>query len=481
MIRRLAAVILAVTPVFITCCALATSEAVIGNVRVQALSPTLVRLEEKGARGFEDRITFTVANRAWPGVACKVTEQGDARDVTTGHYVMRVPKDGRSLQGTRVESPAGTVLYTFDGKVPAPSFLPSPGHLPQAFLVADSARIVPPPWGATPPPKQTDDDPHSSWDVGKDAPDIYVFIPGKGGDEQLRRDFLKLTGPIALPPLYTFGLMHSRYHPYSDQEALKVIDTYRQKRIPLDVFVVDTDWRVGASHGYGVNTNLFPDMEGFLRQAHERRVRVMYNDHPEPQAAALDPKELHYRYDGLTSLLKMGADVWWYDRNWHTHLNEPAPGIRREVWGMRLYHDITQRFRPDRRPLIMSNVQGIDNAHRKYPSHPAAHRYPIWWTGDTAANWDFLRMGIANAVDGGVVSLLPYMSEDLSGHTGRPGLELYVRFLQYGALSPIMRLHCTRDQTRDPWAFGDEAERIVTEYARLRYRQIGRASCRERV
>src|ERR1043166_2853120 len=106
---------------------------------------------------------------------------------------MRVPKDGRSLQGTRVESPAGTVLYTFDGKGPAPSFLPSPGHLPEVFLVADSARIGPPPWGATPPPKQTDDEAHSRCDVRHDPADIYVFIPGKGGYEQLRRDFLKLT------------------------------------------------------------------------------------------------------------------------------------------------------------------------------------------------------------------------------------------------------------------------------------------------
>jgi len=444
----------------------AGSEAVIGNVRVQPLSPTLVRLEQKGPHGFEDRVTFTVVDRAWPGVPCKVVDG----IVTTEYYVVHVPKDGESLAGTRIESPTGVVLYTFEGKIPAPAFLPAPTGMPGAFVVADNARIVPPPWGATPPPKEKASDPYSGWDIENDAPDIYVFIPGKGGYEQLRRDFLKLTGSVALPPLFTFGLMHSRYHPYSEQTALEVIDTYRTKRIPLDVFVVDTDWRIGASHGYGVNTNLFPDMEGFLRKAHERHVKIMFNDHPEPVAPALDPKELQYRYDGLASLLKMGADVWWYDRNWHTHLNEPAQGIRREVWGMRLYHDITERFRPERRPLIMSNVQGIDNGRRNYPPHPAAHRYPFWWTGDTSAEWESLQRGIANAVDCGVISLQPYLSEDLTGHYMRPKPELYARFFEYGALSPITRLHCTRGETRDPWAFGDEAEKIVTDYTRLRYR-----------
>ena len=438
----------------------AYADVVVGDLRVQPLSPTLVRLEAKGKSGFEDRVTFTVVDRKWPGLEYKTSERNGETIVETPQYVVRI-RDQRA----RVETPGGEMLYEFGGKLPGPSFLPSPGHVPHVFALADSPRIVPPSWGATPGAGT-----NSGWDVENDAADVYVFIPGQGGYEQLRHDFLKLTGATELPPLFTFGLMHSRYHPYSDRDALEVIDTYRKKRIPVDVFVVDTDWRVGASHGYGVNTNLFPDMEGFLREAHQRNVHVMFNDHPEPVGPALDSKELQYRYDGLTSLLKIGADVWWYDRNWHTHLNEPAPGIRKEVWGMRLYHDITQRYRPERRPLIMSNVQGIDNGRRNYAPHPAAHRYPFWWTGDTPAEWESLQKGIANAVDYGVISLQPYLSEDLTGHFMRPSPELYARFFEFGALSPITRLHCTRGETRDPWAFGDEDERIVTDYTRLRYR-----------
>ena len=46
---------------------LAQDEFIVGNVRVQLLSPTLVRLEQKGPKGFEDRKTYTVLNREWPG------------------------------------------------------------------------------------------------------------------------------------------------------------------------------------------------------------------------------------------------------------------------------------------------------------------------------------------------------------------------------------------------------------------------------
>ena len=37
---------------------------VVGAVRVQPLGPYLVRIEARGPRGFEDRETFTVADRS---------------------------------------------------------------------------------------------------------------------------------------------------------------------------------------------------------------------------------------------------------------------------------------------------------------------------------------------------------------------------------------------------------------------------------
>ncbi len=433
-----------------------------GNIRVQLLSDTLIRIEQKGPNGFEDRPTFHVIERHWPGASAN-------------QFRVTIP-DGESLKGVRIESKDGRILYECDGRAPEVAYLPAPGEVPAFWLMPDSPRIVPPSWGATPAPD--DKEPASGWEVSNSAPDFYLFLPGAGGYARLRADFLKLTGPIPMPPLYAFGFWDSRWFPYTEASAIETIETYRRKRVPLDVFVVDTDWRVGASHGYEISKKHFPDMARFVAEAHKRNVRLMYNDHPEPVApTALDPKELQFRFDGLKSLLDVGADIWWYDRNWWKHLHEPAPGLRKEVWGMRLFHDITQRCRPKERPLIMSNVHGVDNGWRAHPSDPAAHRFPIWWTGDTVAEWATLPQGIANGVDLGTISLLPYVNEDLAGHDGRgmlmmPTPELYVRFLQFGCFSPITRVHCTAHQTRYPWVYGKEAEKIVTNYIRLRYRLL---------
>jgi len=449
---------------------------VIGEIRVQPLSKTLVRIEQKGQQGFEDRETFNIKKRAWEGVEFDTERKNGKIVIHTDKYSVVVPENCTKINRVEVKTNNKSIYNVTDPPHEALFEFPNPGQEIGAYAIWDTPRIVPPEWGATPVPEKMKNIKHSGWDLSNDAPDIYVFIPGKEGYERLRKDFLKLTGPIELPPLYTFGVWDSRYHAYTEETALETINKYREKNIPLDVFVVDTDWRVGASVGYQVDEELFPDMERFIKKAHKRNVKLMYNDHPEPEGPALSAKEMRFRWQGLTGLLNMGIDVWWFDRNWHTSLKEPAPGLNKEVWGMAVYHDITKKFRPQRRPLIMSNCYGITGGRRTKDSHISAHRYPIWWTGDTGPQWKYLKLGIENGVDGGVNYLLPYINEDLGGHfvvrNKEDYPELFIRFAQYGSLSPVTRFHCTKGAIRYPWAWGEEAEKIIKKYLQLRLRML---------
>lgn len=451
---------------------MAQASFVVGEVRVQPLGAYVVRIEQRGPKGFEDRATFTADPRAFAGAEAAETREDGAVCIATPTYRIVVPAEARGIEGVRVEPAGGGTACVLSNAALSKKFLPEPSALPSTWVLGDSPRVVPPARGALPPPAG-EEDATSGWDLANDAPDAYVFFPASSGYEAFRADFLRLTGEVPLVPLYALGLWYSRYYPYGESTALATIDRFRKSGIPLDLFTLDTDWRVGASCGYAVNETLFPDLERFVRKAHERRVRIMLNDHPEPKGkSALDPEELRYRRQGLTSLLALGVDLWWFDRNWHTHLQAPAPGLEKETWGMRLYHDVVRDFRPDRRPLIMSNADGINNGRLDAPSHPAAHRYPVWWTGDTVAEWHYLRMGVENGVDGGILSLLPYVHEDLGGHHGQPDAELYVRFMQYGAFSPVARIHCTTKVHRYPWEYGAAAEKTVGDFFRLRYRLL---------
>ena len=69
----------------------------------------------------------------------------------------------------------------------------------------------------------------------------------------------------------------------------------------------------------------------------------------------------------------------------------------------------------------------------------------------------------------------PWWSHDIGGHMrGIRSDELSVRWLQFGVFSPIMRLHSSKMNfaSKEPWAYGREAEGIMTEYLRLRHRLI---------
>lgn len=610
----LTCLILGLMSPFLTIC---RADEIIGNVRVQVLSPTLVRIELKGPQGFEDRPTFHITGRSWPGAAVTRSSSGGVELIQTPDFTVKVPSGAQSLNDIVITDPSDAVIwsmpsnagmtikcrwtehgdaYLFDdgdkvgyGASPADDryywtletadgytqiknkatgdyinlesnldyvectpvqsnwhskdwtledagdgyrrllcrwpevrdyihienlqgyaqhdpagtnngdstldrwlsamwmiegasgdlfsnnryWIPNPNEKTQAWAIADTPRYVPAlpdePWGGgyNVAPQGTV---NNGWDLDNDSQDVYVFLP-KGNGRQLRSDYVALTGRTDLIPLKALGGWDSRWFPYTQQQALDKIDTYRAKNIPLDMFVVDTDWRVGASNGYAVNTTLFPDMPQFLSDAHGKNVRVVFNDHPEPQADALDYTEVQYRNNGLRSLFGMGLDTWWYDRNWWTAIIPPT-GLNKEVFGMYIFRWVTQDYYADRRPFIMANVDGIDNGYLNRAPDMAAHRYNMQWTGDTTCDDASLKREVRNAVYNGVYQPFAYTSTDLGGHMGTPTTEQYCRWVQFGAMSPIFRLHCTAGVTRDPWAYDDPAEEVVRDYVQMRMRLL---------
>lgn len=439
-------------------------------VRIEFRAPQLIRIEEaRGARGFEDRASlFSPGRAAWAPTLTRVISTPASVDLNE----LRVDlwREAGGTLAYRVIHRAGPTLHECLAPCPARAHLPAPSAPDRVWAIADRPRMIPPPWGACPPP--VPDAAQSGWELDADARDEYIFLRDPAQHALFIATVLRLTGPIPMIPLCALGLMDSRWHPYHQKEILEVWDRFEREGIPLDITAVDTDWRQGSSTGYAINTELFPDIKAFFAEARRRGIRTLLNDHPEPQHDdILDPNELRFRYEGLTSLLEMGADYWWFDRNWPISLKEPAPGFSKEVWGMCLYHDITQRYRPERRVLIQSNADGIHNGIPESPCSLISHRYPFWWTGDTRCWWDYLEHGVRNAVNLGWQSLMPYLSEDLGGFWGTPDDELYARFVQFGVFSPICRLHASYKQYRHPWLFG-EAGKIAADYLRLRYRML---------
>ena len=448
-----------------------TPEIYVGDLRFQVLSDSLLRIERCDLSGFEDQLTFHVVSRFFSIPSFNVRFMSGKVRISTSLIEFEIPIYIKHLHEIRFRTTGG--WFSISDFRTKPQDLPEPARLPEYWILADYPRLIPPETGATGPSAEFKNDMLSGWQISDNAEDFYVFFPKVAGYKQFKREIVDLTGQIPMLPKHVLGFWYSRYQAFTDNEILQLVDRFHTLRMPVDVFVVDTDWRYGCSTGYEVNTDLFPDLRSFFERMHAKNVRLMFNDHPEPFAEiALSPVELKSREEALGKLLEAGLDSWWYDRNWHTSLDEPAPGLGKDVWGMRLFYEITQKLKPSNRVVILANVPGIKNGERQSPSNIASHRYPVWWTGDTQPKWSSLKNAICNAVDEGIKSLLPFVSDDIGGHFGSPDPELFSRYIQFGSLSPVFRLHCTCGETRDPWDFGEEAERVMGNYLSLRLKLI---------
>ncbi|MCR5793699.1 MAG: DUF5110 domain-containing protein [Lachnospiraceae bacterium] len=455
---------------------------IVGDVRVETLSDTLVRVEMKGAKGFEDRKTYHVENREFDFVTPTVTTKDGVTSIATKDYTVLVPEGATSMRGIKIVNNTGKTVWNYTSLPTSSEYLPDPGDTPDAWEIADTPRIVPAEWGYAPMPSGvTDNADINGWDDDNQADDMYVFLP-KRDYKTLVKDFTKLTGPAEMVPLKYFGLWHSRYYAYTDQEVLGLIDTYRNEiDYPLDNMVVDTDWRKGGSDGYNIDPIYFPDMEGFLTAAHNKNVSVTFNDHPEPEKInnvrqhALTQIDLNYRNENLKRLINMGLDTWWFDRNWHTCITPPFSGINKESFGMYIYQDITRQvYGEDKRPTIMGNVDGVDNGAFNRAPDMSSHKYTLQWTGDTVM--DQLEREIMNVSRMGVNMGLAYTSSDIPGHNGYIEDQLWTRWTQYAALSPFIRYHGshTPEYSNDhsPFARGKEAQDIGRDYINMRYRLL---------
>lgn len=468
----------------------AVSQDSVGDVRVQFLTSTLVRLEKRSALGsFEDRKTYVAIKRDWPAVQFTKEVQGATTIFKTSIYEVHVPSNGSQISGVFVKA-GGQTVYTYNGEIKSYKLFPPPHQLGGAWVIGDNPRVCPPEWGATPMPDGALDPSHplyntKGWDYRSNlikTPDVYVFVNSGNGLESwhtIRKDFLTLTGPTPMLPLYVLGFITSRWYPYTQDQFVARVKRFRDEKIPLDMLVVDTDWRQGVST-YAYETRYFWDVAKFYRELDDLNCRVMYNDHP--QGSGTDYKGFYKEH---TKKYDEGLDAWWYDRNWGGIIGSPVGGIDRETWGSRLFFDIMQKHLPNKRAYTMAMRTNTPQQNEKpksehgnnYQPHVSHHRYPIWWTGDIRTEWVQLRQGVITIVDDGI-NFLPWNGTDIAGFYGTadPGDELYTRWMEMGCFTPHYRIHGTNygneGLQRYPWQFSNQTKEIVTRYIKLRYRLL---------
>mgnify|MGYP002388407268 CR=1 FL=1 len=131
-----------------------------------------------------------------------------------------------------------------------------------------------------------------------------------------------------------------------------------------------------------------------------------------------------------------------------------------------------QSMRPHQRPFVLSRSGFL-----------GIQRHAAVWTGDNHSSWEHLRENLHMVLNLGL-SGLPMTGADVGGFGRgpgkygavkplRPSAELFVRWMELGALMPFFRVHCTLYAPRqEPWSFGRRALELCRLVLRRRYRLL---------
>ncbi|MBQ9713820.1 MAG: hypothetical protein IJV83_00690 [Clostridia bacterium] len=498
------------------------------DYRVTVLGKRLFRLEKSERKIFRDKATQSVWFRDMAKTEFSVFYHGETAVIDTGVCRLILAKERRQVC---VEFEDERVLATNEG------------NLLGTYRTLDNcnADVYSRPWLNEEPRKIWLEagvcsktgvavlDDSASLSLSKngeveneraDGSDEYIFAYGDDYRGAVRALY-QITGAPPIVPRYALGNWWSRYHVYTDEEYLQVLNRFEERKIPLTVATVDMDWhysedvdaQLGISErgrsgkeyvgdcyvnlgwtGYTWNKNLFPDYKKFLKELGEKSLKITLNLHPSDgvrfwerdyvkMAAALGISEpngkcIPFDFSNATFINayfavlhrpyeKDGVDFWWVDWQqpnipWQSEKDNGAQRDYDPLWALNHYHYL-DNLDGHREPLVLSRYAGV-----------GSHRYPIGFSGDTEITWEtlaYLPYFTATATNVGYT----WWSHDIGGHNfGEKNDELYVRHIQYGVFSPINRLHCTSfdTMTKEPWEYGNGAGLIAAEFLRLRHQLI---------
>jgi alpha-glucosidase (family GH31 glycosyl hydrolase) len=470
------------------------------NCRFTILTPELIRMEYDPDNEFDNRPSQVVWYRRQPVPDFKVTRDANLLVVETGKLRLEYQDEGRDFSAATLRiinqesqniwhygdqddgNLGGTyrTLDAVDGSVPL-----EPGILSKSgwALVDDTKSLV------------FSDATYWLETRNKDRKyqDLYFFGYGKNYLRCLQ-DFIKICGPAPLIPRWALGNWWSRYWEYTQEELGGLMLDFETRGIPLSVCIIDMDWHIVKNPytrgwtGYIWNKELFPEPDQFIAWLHGKGLKTALNLHP---ADGIQPHEQRYKemaeylgfdpdkqepiefditncdfINGYFEVLhnpmedRDGVDFWWID--WQQGQQTRLEGLD-PLWALNHLHFYDMSRNGTKRSFIFSRWGGL-----------GSHRYPIGFSGDTIVSWESLRFqpyftATASNVGYG------WWSHDIGGHCmGREDDELYVRWVQFGVFSPIMRLHSAKDEyiDRRPWGHGEDAFKAVKAALCLRHAMI---------
>ena len=348
----------------------------------------------------------------------------------------------------------------------------------------------------------------------------FYFITGTS-QVDLSQQLSQLTGSQPIPPRWAFGHLQSRFGYRTQQEVETIVENTLAAKIPLDATILDLfwfgngepgDWQMGDLDWH---TERFQEPEQMISNFKTKGVKTIlitepfitnqsfnYEEAIQQDILAKDSTgndykltEFYFGNGGLIDIFKPNAQQWVWEK-YKTQIDKGVAG-----WWV----DLAE---PEHHPSDVVHVNGtadevhniyghywdkllFDQYRTEYPNqrlfnlnrsgYAGSGRYGVFpWTGDVGRNWSGLEAQIPLLLSMNMHGL-PYIHSDAGGFAGgEKDAELYTRWMQFAAFTPIFRPHGavaspeSGDEVIEPEVifWEKETQRIVKQAIELRYQLL---------
>ena len=341
---------------------------------------------------------------------------------------------------------------------------------------------------------------------------------------EIEEQYARVTGTVPMMPEYGLGFWQCKLRYQTQEELLSVAREYKRRNLPIDVIVIDFfhwpkqgDWKFDPVY--------WPDPDGMVRELKDMGIELMVSVWPTVDRESENYQEMLEK--GYLIRTDRGFRVGLDFEGATIHFDATNPGAREYIWekarknyyekGIKIFwldeaepeytaYDF-DNYRYYLGPnLQIGNIYPVDYARAFYEGMEAEGQKNIvnllrcaWagsqkygalvWSGDIASSFSSMRNQLAAGLNMGLAGI-PWWTTDIGGfHGGNPNdeafRELFVRWFQWGAFCPVMRLHgdreprqpqvgttggatCCSGAANEVWSYGEEVYEICKKYMEIR-------------
>ncbi|KXH56741.1 alpha-xylosidase [Colletotrichum salicis] len=312
--------------------------------------------------------------------------------------------------------------------------------------------------------------------------DYWVVVGDTPADIVQR--YTSVTGKPPMMPEHALGFWQCKLRYEAQEELLEVAREYRRRELPVDLIVIDFfHWPLQGEWKF--DPQYWPHPDAMIQQLREWNIELTVSIWPTVNQRSSNFQEMLEH--GFLVRTERGVRTNFEFEGSTVYYDPTNPGAREYVWNKAKQNYLSKGIKTfwldqaepeysvydfeDYRyflgtNLSVGNIYPKEYARMFFEGQKGAGQKDIvnllrcaWagcqkygalvWNGDIAYSWGSFRNQLAAGLNMGIAGL-PWWTTDIRGfHGGNPNdeafRELFVRWFQWGAFCPVMRLHGDRE------------------------------------